>query len=90
LANSTLSAHRDRATPAKFNLALAALRSASRRVSTRPSRSSRATYSRSIDRLLALPAPNVFGLAAKMEAIDPFDLDQFAVVLNDARRLAGL
>lgn len=90
MAYSTLSARREGATPARFNLALAAFRSASHRVSARSSRSSRAMYSRSVDRLLALPAPNVLGLAAKMEAIDPFDLDQFEAVLADARRLAGL
>ena len=78
------------ANPTTFNTALAAFRRADRRVTSQPTRSARAAYSRTIDRLLAIPAPDVRALAAKMEVADLFDLDQYEIVLGDARRLAGL
>ena len=90
MAFRTLPTPRAHASPARFNSALAAFRNANRNVAARSTRSNRAAFSRSVDRLLATPAPNVLALVAKMEAVDPFDLDQFEVVLGDARRLAGL
>ena len=90
MAVATLSARRSHASPARFNSALAAFRNAHRRVTARSTHSNRAAYSRSVSRLLAIPAPNVLALVAKLETVDPFDLDHFEVILGDARRLAGM
>lgn len=90
MASSSIARRARTASRINFNVALSAFRRADRRVSAQPTRSARIAYSRSIHRLLAIPAPDLLGLAAKMEAADPFDLDQYEIVLGDARRLAGL
>lgn len=89
MAHSTLSAANAHASPNTFNLALAAYRRADRQVTARSTKSNRSAFSRTAGRLLATPAPNVRALVAKLEALDPFDLDQFEALLADARRLAA-
>jgi len=47
-------------------------------------------YRAALDRLMATPAPDLAGLVEKLQAADPFDLEQRAAILADARRLAAL
>lgn len=50
----------------------------------------RAAHRQNMARLIETPAPDVAGLAAKLELADPMDLDHHAALSADARRLAAL
>ena len=70
---------------ARFAEALAATAAAARCLPIAGAR-----YQRAIDRLLAAPAPDLAGPASKLETADPLNLDHFAAIVADARRLAAL
>jgi hypothetical protein len=90
MANQSLTTARQTANPTAFRKALAAFEAADRIVELRPTRTNKAIYSRRLRRLLAIPSPDVAGLAAKLAVANPFDLDEYYDLVADARRLAGL
>jgi len=87
--NLPLNARAPSANPA-FTAALRALDRADRALDLVGGVHAMNRHAAALARVMAIPAPDVAGLAAKLAAADPISFEHHEAVLADARRLAGV